>query len=194
MTDAFSIFIDPRFNGVFSQTASLQGAKDEVNVDVESLHAEARDAISSAVRATRSGDADPNARIALILGEAGFGKTHLLAASLRRLAVQGQLYPAVIQMTSPVTDDDYDRWMLEAVIRELNNPYFAIPRLGDDTKTLLGLLPASDAAQFRRPCRTRTGRSARGLPRRSRRALSRNGSAVPPASLRPRRNILRNCW
>ncbi len=149
MTDAFSIFIDPRFNGVFSQTASLQGAKDEVNVDVESLHAEARDAISSAVRATRSGDADPNARIALILGEAGFGKTHLLAASLRRLAVQGQLYPAVIQMTSPVTDDDYDRWMLEAVIRELNNPYFGIPRLGDDAKALLGLLPAEDAARFR---------------------------------------------
>jgi len=150
MSDAFSIFIDPRFNGVFSQTASLQGAKDEVNFDVQSLHAEARAAITSAVRATRSGDADPNARIALILGEAGFGKTHLLAASLRRLAVQGQLYPAVIQMTSPVTDADYDRWMLEAVIRELNNPYFAIPRLGDDAKALLGLLPAEDAGRFRK--------------------------------------------
>ncbi len=149
MVDAFSIFIDPRFNGVFSQTASLQGAKDEVSFDVVSLHAEARGAISSAVRATRSGDADPNARIALILGEAGFGKTHLLAASLRRLAVQGQLYPAVIQMTSPVTDADYDRWMLEAVIRELNNPYFGIPRLGDDAKALLGLLPGEDAARFR---------------------------------------------
>jgi len=149
MSDAFSIFIDPRFNGVFSQTASLQGAKDEVNFDVDSLHAEARGAISSAVRATRSGDADPNARIALILGEAGFGKTHLLAASLRQLAVQGQLYPAVIQMTSPVTDADYDRWMLEAVIRELNNPYFGIPRLGDDAKALLGLLPGEDAARFR---------------------------------------------
>jgi len=149
MSDAFSIFIDPRFNNLFTQTASLQGAKEEVNFDVESLHAEARDAITSAVRATRSGDADPNARIALILGEAGFGKTHLLAASLRRLAVQGQLYPAVIQMTSPVTDLDYDRWMLEAVIRELNNPYFGIPRLGDDAKALLGLLPAEDAAKFR---------------------------------------------
>ncbi|MFP3920383.1 MAG: hypothetical protein ACLFU3_01640 [Dichotomicrobium sp.] len=150
MSDAFSIFIDPRFNGVFSQTASLQGAKDEVDFDVESLHAEARAVISSAVQATRSGDADPNARIALILGEAGFGKTHLLAASLRRLAVQGHLYPAVIQMTSPVTDADYDRWMLEAVIRELNNPYFGIPRLGDDAKALLGLLPGEDAARFRK--------------------------------------------
>ena len=149
MSDAFSIFIDPRFAGVFSQTASLQGAKEEVDFDVEGLHSEARTAIASAVRATRAGDADPNARIALILGEAGFGKTHLLAATLRRFAVQGHLYPAVVQMTSPVTDADYDRWMLEAVIRELNNPYFAIPRLGDDTKTLLGLLPASDAAQFR---------------------------------------------
>jgi hypothetical protein len=149
MSDAFSIFIDPRFGGVFSQTASLQGAKEEVDFDVESLHAEARGAITSAVRATRSADADPNARIALILGESGFGKTHLLAASLRRLAVQGQLYPSVIQMTSPVTDADYDRWMLEAVIRELNNPYFGIPRLGDDAKALLGLLPAEDAAQFR---------------------------------------------
>jgi len=150
MGDAFETFIDPRFGGVFSQTASLQSAKDEVNFDVESLHGEARGAIGSAVRATRSGDADPNARIALILGEAGFGKTHLLAASLRQLALQGQLYPAVIQMTSPVTDADYDRWMLEAVIRELNNPYFGIPRLGDDAKALLGLLRAEDAARFRR--------------------------------------------
>lgn len=157
MSDAFSIFIDPRFNGVFSQTASLQGAKDEVSFDVDSLHAEARGAISSAVRATRSGDADPNARIALILGEAGFGKTHLLAASLRQLAVQGQLYPAVIQMTSPVTDADYDRWMLEAVIRELNNPYFGIPRLGDDAKALIGLLPTEDAARFRKAVQDEDG-------------------------------------
>lgn len=150
MSDAFSIFIDPRFGSVFSQTASLQGAKDEVNFDVESLHGEARAAITSAVSATRAGEADPNARIALILGEAGFGKTHLLAASLRRLAVQGHLYPAVVQMTSPVTDADYDRWMLEAVIRELNNPYFGIPRLGDDVKALLALLPGEDAARFRK--------------------------------------------
>jgi len=34
MSDAFSIFIDPRYNSVFAQTASLQGAKDEVNFDV----------------------------------------------------------------------------------------------------------------------------------------------------------------
>jgi len=57
---------------------------------------------------------------------------------------------AVIQMTSPVTDADYDRWMLEAVIRELNNPYFGIPRLGEDAKALLGLLPAEEAARFRK--------------------------------------------
>ncbi len=150
MSDAFSIFIDPLFSSVFSQTASLQGAKDEVTYDVESLHGEARAAIASAVRATRAGEPDPNARIALILGEAGFGKTHLLAASLRRLAVQGHLYPAVVQMTSPVTDADYDRWMLEAVIRELNNPYFGIPRIGDDVKALLALLPGEDAGRFRK--------------------------------------------
>jgi len=150
MSDAFGIFIDPRYDSVFSQTASLQSAKDEVNFDVESLHGEARAAINAAVRATRAVESDPNARIALILGEAGFGKTHLLAASLRRLAVQGHLYPAVVQMTSPVSDGDYDRWMLEAVIRELNNPYFGIPRIGDDARALLALLPGEDAARFRK--------------------------------------------
>lgn len=149
MKDAFGVFTDPRFDGVFSQTASLQGAKEEVYFDVESLHAEARKAISAAVRASREGNPDPNARIALILGEAGFGKTHLLAASLRTLAVGGQLYPAVLQMTSPVTDENYEQWMLESVIRELNNPYFAIPRLSDKVLNLLHLLPPEDKARFR---------------------------------------------
>jgi DNA helicase HerA-like ATPase len=163
MSDAFSIFVDARFNGIFSQTASLQGAKDEVDFDVESLHGEARAAIASAVRATRSGDPDPNARIALILGEAGFGKTHLLAASLRRLAVGGHLYPAVVQMTSPVNDADYDRWLLEAVIRELNNPYFGIPALDDDAKALLALLPAEDAARFRQAVQDDDGARCQAL-------------------------------
>lgn len=149
MMDAFGVFTDPRFDSVFSQTASLQGAKDEVYFDVESLHADARKAICTAVKATREGNPDPNARIALILGEAGFGKTHLLAASLRKLAVEGQLYPAVLQMTSPVTDENYEQWMLEAVIRELNNPYFAIPRLNKNVLSLLHLLPSEDRAQFR---------------------------------------------
>ncbi len=149
MTGLFSVFADQRFDHIFSQTASLQGAKDEVEFDVISLHANARAAISAAVDATQAGNPDTSARIALILGGAGFGKTHLLATSLRRLALDGGLYPAVLQMTAPVTDDNYEQWMLEAVIRELNNPYFAIPRLNDNVRALLRVLPAEDDVAFR---------------------------------------------
>src|SRR5207244_4898079 len=64
--------------------------------------------------------------IALVKGDAGSGKTHVLTAIFRRAAALAvyQIYPAISQLTAPVATNQYLAWLLDALFRELSARHF----------------------------------------------------------------------
>ncbi|MGP0061443.1 MAG: helicase HerA domain-containing protein [Beijerinckiaceae bacterium] len=118
-------FLDPRNDDLFSSVAAFSGAQDLEVLDVWTAQKTARDAIVTAVANALRHSASPGSRIALVKGEAGSGKSHVLTTTFKRLVSLREVYPSVLQLTAPVTTEDYDVWLLDAIMRELSARYFA---------------------------------------------------------------------
>src|SRR5262249_32948284 len=69
----------------------------------------------------------PGSRIALVKGEAGSGKSHILTTTFKQAAAvpANDVYPAVLQLTAPVATGEYDKWLVDAAFRQLTARHFA---------------------------------------------------------------------
>jgi len=123
---------------VFSSVAHGSQIHERDPFDVESIHAEAREAFHrQIVRATTPEQHQyGHGRTLLILGDSGSGKTHLLRALRQQVHAQRLGYVGYLQMTSEIAD--YARYVLRNLIDSLERPYDA-PELAES-----GLLYLSD--------------------------------------------------
>ena len=90
--------------------------------DVETIHAEAREAFEQMVEhATSVPQPTDGSRMLLVLGDAGSGKTHLLRGFRRHVQEYGRGFVAYAQLHS--SSDDYSRYLLQHVVDSLARPY-----------------------------------------------------------------------
>ncbi|MFG1431015.1 DUF87 domain-containing protein [Xanthobacter sp. V2C-8] len=124
-----SAFLDARNDDLFTTIANFTNARELSELNVNEHQGDARSAIFDAVVHALKLNPSPGARIALIKGDAGSGKSHVLTTTLRDFASITEhraysVYPAILQLTAPVTISTYDVWLLDAVIRELSARHF----------------------------------------------------------------------
>lgn len=119
-------FLGPQADDLFVSVASVPDAKELQALDVEG-QIEARRAIGLAIQNAQRMRPSAGSRIALVKGEVGSGKTHVLTTALQAAAAQptGEVYPVILQLTAPVTRETYERWLLEATFREVGARHFA---------------------------------------------------------------------
>lgn len=119
-------FTSPDADDLFVSVAAFSEACELADLDVAGGHAAGRRALATAILNAARRRASEGMRVALIRGAAGTGKTHLVAASLRQAAADPSqsVLPAVLQLTAPVKVEDYERWLLDAVFRELAARHF----------------------------------------------------------------------
>src|SRR5262245_27494757 len=124
MIDAF---LSASADDLFASVATPAEATELQAFDVADGQAEARQAIRMAIANARRRNPNPGPRIALIKGEAGSGKSHALTMTFKEAAgmPMDKVYPVVLQLTAPVATGDYQRWLLDAVIRQLSARHFA---------------------------------------------------------------------
>ena len=118
----------PIADELFSSIASIKEADKliELDIDDQATQKQAKQAITTAVEHARRHIASEGARIALVSGEAGTGKSHLLVTGLKEAAFDPQsgVFPVTLQLTAPVTIEDYEKWLISAIFRELASRYF----------------------------------------------------------------------
>ncbi len=113
-------FLSPSADDLFSAVAAFGDAQALEMFDVSEFQKPARHTINCAItNALNSRNFNPGSRIALIKGDAGSGKSHVLTTTLKRAASTKEVYPAVLQLTAPVTCEGYDTWLIDAIIRQL---------------------------------------------------------------------------
>ena len=119
-------FLSPDADDLFTSVAAFADATEIVELDVQEGQVAARRALEAAIANAGRRRASEGTRIALIRGAAGSGKTHLLAATLRKAAANPAMdvLPAVLQLTAPVRVADYENWLVDAVFRELGARHF----------------------------------------------------------------------
>ena len=124
-------FLSPSTGDLFRSIAASGDAREVAEIDVESGQSSARKAIQLAIDSALGPRSDPGSRIALIYGEAGSGKSHVLTSMFRRTSsrASAEVYPIVLQLTAPVSVDEYPAWLVDATFRELAARHFT-----DDTE------------------------------------------------------------
>lgn len=110
---------------VFASVAHGSHFHERDPFDVESIHAEAREAFHRQItRATTPEEHQRgHGRTLLVLGESGSGKTHLLRALRTQVHSQRLGYVGYLQMTSEV--GDYTRYVLRSLVDSMERPYDA---------------------------------------------------------------------
>ncbi len=144
-------FLDPAGPEVFRSVAYTQEIWKEDPLDVETIHARAREVFSRLIH--RAGtDPESVGRVLLILGPAGCGKTHLMRAFRNELHGAGRGWFGYMQMTTETSA--YERYLLVGTIDALGQPYdrrrgpdSGLRRLSD---ALVGLAPAALAPTLER--------------------------------------------
>jgi hypothetical protein len=153
--DIETAFLTSSADDLFSSVAAFGDARTLEIFDVPNAQKAARQAISAAIdNALNPRSHNPGSRLALIKGEAGSGKSHVLTVAFKRAAATQETYPAILQLTAPVRREDYESWLLDATIRQLSARHFA----DDDNQSplrrlagrLLERLEIADREQFLR--------------------------------------------
>lgn len=123
-------FISPSSDSLFNIVATFGDADELLEMDVVDGQSEARKAINTAINNAILMKSSPGARFALIKGETGTGKSHVLTTELKKWALSksAEIYPLVLQLTAPVKVVDYEKWLLDATFRELASRHFANDR------------------------------------------------------------------
>ena len=120
-------FRSPRGPEVFQSIVSTHDIWKADPFDVESIHAEARDAFARTVdRIANAGSRVPGlednaGKILLLRGESGAGKTHLLRAFRHTLHSRGLGWFAYLQMTTSISH--YPLYILRNLVDSLSQPY-----------------------------------------------------------------------
>jgi hypothetical protein len=119
-------FLSPQADDLFESVAAFANARELEKLDVTSGQSSARKALGRAIENAARRRPSPATRIALIKGEAGSGKTHVLTTIFKKAAAipVAEFYPAVLQLTAPVGTADYEKWLLDASFRELMARHF----------------------------------------------------------------------
>ena len=123
MRSVFDAFTGPNFNPVFSDTAVAPWAEHAAHVDLETHQSRTRQAIRDVVHGAAQNGA-PTQRIALIQGDAGLGKTHVIISELGKLSRDEAVYPAILQLAVQLAPEDISLWMLRTAIDELSKTHF----------------------------------------------------------------------
>ena len=148
-------FLGPIADDLFVSVASVPDAKELQALDVEG-QPDARTAIAQAIQNAQRSRPSAGSRIALVKGEVGSGKTHVLTTALQTAASQptDEVYPVILQLTAPVTRADYERWLLEATFREVGARHFANESARSPLKRLalrlLERIPTPQNQEFQR--------------------------------------------
>src|SRR5882672_10083843 len=133
-------FLDPSNDDLFTTVASFANARELELLDVADQQKSAREAIRAAVANALRQQPSPGSRIALVKGGAGSGKSHILTTTFRRASCSGEVYAAVLQLTAPVKVEEYDKWLLDATIRELSTRHFSDERNQSPLRRMAGRL------------------------------------------------------
>jgi hypothetical protein len=120
-------FLGPRADDLFCSVAAFADARELEVLDVEDGQQKARQAIKTAIANALRHKKNPGSRLALIKGDAGSGKSHVLTTMFKRAASMpmGEVYPAVLQLTAPVKQGEYETWLVDATVRELSARHFS---------------------------------------------------------------------
>jgi hypothetical protein len=149
-------FCRPDGPDVFATVAHGSQIHDRDPLDVEAIHAEARDVFRDQLEhaITPIRHVGGHGRTMLVLGGSGSGKTHLMRAF--RTMVHGERlgYVGYLQMTAEA--GDYARYVLQNLVDSLERPYDA-PSLMDSSLVYLstglaeldGVLPAAELELLR---------------------------------------------
>jgi hypothetical protein len=116
-----SAFLSPGCPEVFHSVATPNGIWQADPYDVETIHAEAREAFDHVLYRGGRTPPPPSGAVLVLLGEAGSGKTHLMRAFRTRAHGQGLGYCGYLQMTTEASN--YARYMLTNLIDGFELPY-----------------------------------------------------------------------
>jgi hypothetical protein len=114
-------FLSPGCPEVFHSVATPTAIWQADPYDVETIHAEAREAFDQILYRGGRTPPPPSGAVLVLLGEAGSGKTHLMRAFRTRAHGQGLGYCAYLQMSTEASN--YARYMLANLIDGLEQPY-----------------------------------------------------------------------
>ena len=114
-------FLAPACPEVFHSVATPTAIWKADPYDVETIHAEAREAFEHLLYRCGRTPPPPSGAVLVLLGEAGSGKTHLMRAFRTRAHGQGLGYCGYLQMTTEASN--YARYMLTNLIDGLEQPY-----------------------------------------------------------------------
>lgn len=118
MDPVLRAFLSDEFDLVFSRFATARWASMAAELDLPTLHTEARAGISKIIKAARN-NADPGSRIIAISGEAGLGKTHCITSELAKYAGESEATPVLMQLAAEISKGEVSRWLLQMIFREL---------------------------------------------------------------------------
>src|SRR5262249_12456001 len=111
--DIETAFLGSSADDLFSSVAAFGDARTLEIFDVPNAQKAARQAINVAIdNALNPRSHNPGSRIALIKGEAGSGKSHVLTVAFKHATAFQEIYPAILQLTAPVRREDYEIWLL----------------------------------------------------------------------------------
>lgn len=154
MSDRLQTILSPSADDLFRSVAVPGDGPNLGRLDVAGGQLAARHGIETAVRNALGGVPSPGARICLINGKSGTGKSHVLVTTIGRLVADPQslVLPIVLQLTARVEKADYERWLLDAAFRQLGSRYFGLrsetPLMALAT-ALLELAPVDAVDEFR---------------------------------------------
>jgi hypothetical protein len=114
-------FLAPDCPEVFHSVATPTAIWQADPYDVETIHAEAREAFEHLLHRGARPSPSPSGAVLVLLGEAGSGKTHLMRALRTRAHRQGLAYCGYLQMTAEASN--YARYMLTNLIDAFEQPY-----------------------------------------------------------------------
>ncbi|MEL7370885.1 MAG: hypothetical protein AAFN74_18330, partial [Myxococcota bacterium] len=117
--DRIDAFLADRAPEVFHAVANAHEVHTRDELDVESIHEEARRAFSRTLDATS--DAGSHGRVLLILGDGGSGKTHLMRSFRAMTHDTGRGFAGYMQMSS--STDNYALYVLRNLLDSLEQPY-----------------------------------------------------------------------
>jgi hypothetical protein len=114
-------FLAPGCPEVFHSVATPTAIWQADPYDVETIHAEAREAFERLLHRAGRTPPPPSGAVLVLLGEAGSGKTHLMRAFRTRAHSQGLGYCGYLQMTTEASN--YAWYVLSNLIDGLEQPY-----------------------------------------------------------------------
>ena len=117
--DRIDAFLADRAPEVFHAVANAHEVHTRDEVDVETIHEDARRSFARTLDA--SSDAASHGRVLLVLGDGGSGKTHLMRTFRAMSHDTGTGFAGYMQMSS--STDNYARYVLRNLLDSLEQPY-----------------------------------------------------------------------